>query len=72
MHFAPSNDAIDDIPSDVMKKIKTDKRLMFLSDDPEAPFLTAIHNRRASPEQLARAEMITDGMAKILLTGIFT
>ncbi len=72
--FAPSNDAIDDIPSDVMKKIKTDKASMrsyvlYHTILGSAVFSDSIHNRRASPSTGAGEMIGFDGMGKDLVVG---
>lgn len=72
--FAPSNSAIDDIPSDVMKKIKADKAnmrsyVMYHTVLGSAVFTDSIRNRRASPST-GNGEMIGfDGMGKELVVG---
>ena len=72
--FAPSNDAIDDIPSDVMKKIKADKASMrtyvlYHTILGSAVFSDSIHNRRASPSTGAGEMIGFDGMGKDLVVG---
>lgn len=75
--FAPSNDAVDDIPSDVMKKAKADKNslrslILYHTIMGSAVFSDSIRGRSASPST-GNGEMLGfDGRGKELNVGSAT